>query len=147
MRRWMLLFPVVLAIAGIALAVGPATKTYSSGTTDLLVALCDTTWTTETVAVNDSVSFTGSIMRVYGSLPVMTEIKFPDADVTYSFWDFTNPSSTDSVGTWTRLTGRWDNSDTVGTLYSGDILRADERARFVFINRTTATGGIVNRYY
>lgn len=147
MRRFTALFLLVLMVAGLALAAGPAPRKVASGSTTVLVALCDTAWTTESFAVNDSVNFSGAIMRVSGTFPELTEIKFPDADITYSFWGFTNPTGVDSVGVWVRLTGRHDNSDTVGTLYAGDILRADERARFVYITRSSTSEGFVNRYW
>jgi len=138
-----------LMLAQAVLAGGPAPKTIASGSSSVLVALCDTSWTTESIAFNDTVTFDGDVLRTLGGYPTMIEIKAPSTDITYSFWDFQNPETAtpDSVGTWIRLTGRHANSDTVGTLYSGDILRADERARFVYITREGASEIIVNRYY
>jgi hypothetical protein len=153
MRR-LLNIAVLVALVGVvavAMGAGPAPKTVSSGTGGALVALCDTTWITKVaMVVNDTTNFAGDLMFTGTARPTMVEVKFPDSDVTYSFWKYTEPDTAvgDTLGEWTRLTGRHANSDTVGTLYEGDILRADERdANFVYINRTGTSAGLVNRYY
>jgi len=125
MRR-LLNLAVLLALVGVVAvslaASGPAPSTIASGSS----------------AVFKTLGSDGA----FGGYPSLVEIKCPDADVTYSFWDFDASDST-----WTRVTGRHTGSDTVGTLYSGDILRVTDRVKGVYITRSGATGGIVNRYF
>lgn len=116
----------LILVAGVAVAAGPYTHTFSSGTGSDFVALVDTAGY---------------------AYPVHAALYFGDADVTVSYWDYT------TSGGWVRKNndgGAPENvgsgdakADSVSTIPAGLIERPDFDFKAIYVTRSTATSGVV----
>lgn len=124
MRTLLASLLILVSLALPVSAAGPFTANIASGSTDVFVPLIAPT-------------------AYRGILDIA--LYFPDAEVTVSYWDYSDRDG-DGSAEWVRLNNVGSASsyaDSVSTIPAGVIERPAFRCKAIYVNRTDPTSGVV----